>query len=68
LVQERLIAEKTRGKTALNCGFVVFKSIKNKELALRSTWSNKPLTFDAYAAPQSSEVKWDALKLNYPVR
>lgn len=67
LTQEKLFAEKANGEP-LRCGLVFFKSIKAKELALKSIWTNEISTFHVYPAPQVQEIYWDALKLHYPVR
>lgn len=68
-IQERLFAEKANdAKLTLNSGFVVFKSIKTKELALKSTWNNETMSFINYPAPQPSEINWRSLKYPYTVR
>ena len=52
----------------MSCAFVIFKSIKAKELALKSTWTNNPIDYQPVAAPEVKETLWCALKLNYYVR
>ena len=61
--------EKSRNvRNQMNCAFVIFKSIKAKELALKSTWTNNPIDYQPVAAPEVKETLWCALKLNYYVR
>ncbi|XP_066922063.1 uncharacterized protein [Clytia hemisphaerica] len=69
ILQGDMKTEKTEGnRNPMNCAFVVFKSIKAKELALKSTWTNNPIDYQPCAAPTVKETLWCALKLNYYVR
>lgn len=64
-----MLAEKSNDtKDNLSCGFVVFKSIKTKELALKSIWAYETMSFIKHSAPQPSEIEWRALKIPYTVR